>query len=213
MVENDERTPQNSGRFDSAHAAAWHKLFHIIENASQPVSDLKVERAGRPTSHRLLHVATGMGEPTITAARRVAQAGFVEAIDISEDMLGFGRARAAALSVTKIAFRRMGAEEAGQSAAAYDVVLRRWGLMFMDGLDAVPAGFRESRCKVRAWSPPFGAARGHASPQPRRAGGALIPQHSAARRGGQDPPSPSPTWPRSSAVSRMPASLKFVANG
>ena len=162
MTENGERTPQHSGRFDGAHAAAWHKWFHIMEDAAQPVSDLMVERAGLAPGHRVLDVATGLGEPAIAAARRIAPTGFVEATDISEDMLGFGRARAAELGVTNIAFRRMGAEEAGQSAAAYDAVLCRWGLMFVDGLDSVLAGLRE--CPVpggclaaTVWGPPEGA--------------------------------------------------------
>ncbi len=162
LTENGERTPQHSGRFDGAHAAAWHKWFHIMEDAAQPVSDLMVERAGLAPGHRVLDVATGLGEPAIAAARRIAPTGFVEATDISEDMLGFGRARAAELGVTNIAFRRMGAEEAGQSAAAYDAVLCRWGLMFVDGLDSVLAGLRE--CPVpggclaaTVWGPPEGA--------------------------------------------------------
>ena len=68
LTENGERTPQHSGRFDGAHAAAWHKWFHIMEDAAQPVSDLMVERAGLAPGHRVLDVATGLGEPAIAAA-------------------------------------------------------------------------------------------------------------------------------------------------
>lgn len=148
--------------FEGANAVAWHKWFHIMEDAAQPVSDLMVERAGLAPGHRVLDVATGLGEPAITAARRIAPTGFVEATDISEDMLGFGRDRAAALGVTNIAFRHMDAGEAGQSDAAYDAVLCRWGLMFVDGLDAVLAGLHQclvpGGCLVATvWGPPEGA--------------------------------------------------------
>ncbi len=162
MTETGDRTAQHSGRFDGVHAAAWHKWFHIMEDAAQPLSDLMVERAGLAPGHRVLDVATGLGEPAITAARRIAPTGFVEATDISEDMLEFGRARAAELGVTNIEFRRMGAGEAGQSPAAYDAVLCRWGLMFVDGHDAVLTGLREclvpGGCLVTTvWGPPEGA--------------------------------------------------------
>jgi ubiquinone/menaquinone biosynthesis C-methylase UbiE len=167
--------------FEGANAVAWHKWFHIMEDAAQPLSELMVERAGLAPGHRVLDVATGLGEPAITAARRIAPTGFVDATDISDDLLEFGRDRAATLGITNIAFRHMDAGEAGRSPATYDTVLCRWGLMFVDELDAVLAGLRA--CLVPDGylvATVLGAARRCAGSQPRHAR-ARVPRYAAAR--------------------------------
>ena len=147
------------GHFDAAHAAAWNKWFHIIEGGAQRLSDRMVELAEIAPGQNVLDVATGLGEPAVTAAARVAPGGRVVAIDTSAEMLGFAKARAQKLGLGQIDFRIMDAQALDLPEAEFDAVLCRWGLMFMTELEGVLAGLRRAlapggRLVAAIWGPP-----------------------------------------------------------
>lgn len=149
-------------RPDAAHAAAWHKWFHVIEGGAQRLSDRLVALAAVAPGHSVLDVATGLGEPAATAARRVGPQGRVVGIDVSPDMLGFARRRAAELGLGNIDYREMDAEALDLPEAAFDAVLCRWGLMFLADLDAALADILRrlapgGRFAAAVWGPPEGA--------------------------------------------------------
>ena len=121
-------------RFDSARAAAWRKWFHILEAGAQPLSDRMVALAGIEPGSRVLDIATGLGEPAVTAARRAAPDGHVLGIDLSPDMLAFARSRAVEAGLRNLEFREMDANALDLPTAAFDAVLSRWGLMFIPDL-------------------------------------------------------------------------------
>jgi cyclopropane fatty-acyl-phospholipid synthase-like methyltransferase len=52
-------------------AAGWHDWWETIERAAQKVSDKIVQLAEIQPGDRVLDIATGIGEPAVTAARRV----------------------------------------------------------------------------------------------------------------------------------------------
>ena len=54
-------------------AAAWGRWWQTIEKGFQSLSDHMVAEAGIQPGHRVLDVATGIGEPALTAARAVGQ--------------------------------------------------------------------------------------------------------------------------------------------
>jgi ubiquinone/menaquinone biosynthesis C-methylase UbiE len=91
-------------------AAGWKKWWPVFERAAQHVSDRLVELAGIKQGARVLDIATGNGEPAVTAARKVGAAGRVIATDQSAGMLAIARERAAALELTKIDFHESDAE-------------------------------------------------------------------------------------------------------
>ncbi|MFQ6016999.1 MAG: class I SAM-dependent methyltransferase [Kiloniellaceae bacterium] len=145
--------------YDATRAAAWHKWFHVIEEGAQPLSDRMVELAALGPGHRVLDIATGLGEPAVTAARRVGPTGRVEAIDISPDMLAFARHRAVELGLGNIDYREMDAEMLEAPEAAFDAVLCRWGLMFIADLEATLAAIQGclapgGRFVAAVWGPP-----------------------------------------------------------
>ncbi len=117
-------------------AAGWRKWWETIERGAQPVSDRLVELAEIRPGHRVLDVATGIGEPAITAARRVGITGQVVATDHSPQMLAIVRERAAALGLQNLDFREMDAEALDVPENSFDAVLCRWGLMFLPNLAA-----------------------------------------------------------------------------
>ena len=52
-------------------AGAWKENWPIWEQAAQMVNDRLVELAAIEPGHRVLDLATGLGEPAFTAARRM----------------------------------------------------------------------------------------------------------------------------------------------
>lgn len=112
-------------------ANGWRKWWETMERGAQHVSDRLVELAEIGPGHRVLDVATGIGEPAVTAARRVGPAGRVIATDQSLEMLAIARERATGLGLDNIDFREMDAEALDLPESSFDAVLSRWGLMFL----------------------------------------------------------------------------------
>ena len=112
---------------------AWRRYDDDEQRLSAQVSERMLDLAGLRPGSRVLDLATGRGEPALRAAARVAPDGFVLGTDISDDMLDFARARAAAHSVTNLTLRVTDGETlAGVPEHAFDAALCRWGLMFFD---------------------------------------------------------------------------------
>lgn len=154
-----DRLKSEQKRDWDAAAAGWKKWWRVLEAAAQPVSDRLVELAKIGPGMRVLDVATGSGEPAVTAARRVGPSGHVLAIDQSPGMLAIGRERAEALRITNLEFRESDGEALSIDQRDFDAVLCRWGLMFMPDLDRALNGFRQrlvatGRIAVSVWSTP-----------------------------------------------------------
>lgn len=72
-------------------AAGWKKWWKTWEKGVQTLSDKLVELAEIKPGQRVLDIATGIGEPAVTAARIVGDKGLVVATDLSPEMLAIGR--------------------------------------------------------------------------------------------------------------------------
>jgi len=116
------------------YASAWEKWFPIIEQGANPLTACMLDAAGLAAGQRVLDIATGIGEPALTAARLVGPAGRVTGIDLSPAMLEFAEQRARQAGLGNVEFRVMDANALDLDAAAFDAVLCRWGLMFVDDL-------------------------------------------------------------------------------
>lgn len=160
MAQENERhrivTEQMREEWDSA-SAGWKKWWEVFDRAAQHVSDRLVELAQIKPGDRVLDIATGTGEPGITAARRVGPTGRVIATDQSSGMLAMARERAARLGLNNIEFRQTDAQALSVEERNFNAVLCRWGLMFMPDLNAVLSGLRErlvpnGRIATAVWS-------------------------------------------------------------
>ncbi len=145
--------------WDPKRAEAWDKWFPVLERGAQILSDRLVELANIGPGDRVLDVATGLGEPAATAARRVGADGDVDGVDLSPGMLEFARRRAARLGLENIAFREADADQLDISEGIYDAIICRWGLMFMSDLKSTLESFRallkpEKRIAAAIWGPP-----------------------------------------------------------
>ena len=121
----------------SAAAAGLREWWKLIEEGLGQVSERLVALAELKSGDRVLDIATGIGEPAVTAARRVGTAGRVVGIDIAPGMLEIARERATELGLNNIEFREADAEAADLPDEWFDVVLSRLGLMLFPDLDAV----------------------------------------------------------------------------
>jgi SAM-dependent methyltransferase len=125
----------------------------------QPVSERMVELADIQPGQRVLDVATGYGEPAVTAAYRVGPSGHVLATDLSPQMITLGRERVAERGLHNIDFREMDAETLDLPENSFEIAFCRLGLMYLPDPQMalermhqllVPGG----RLVAAVWGPP-----------------------------------------------------------
>jgi SAM-dependent methyltransferase len=115
-------------------AAGWQEWWKTFEKGGQKVSNKLVELAKIKPGQRVLDIATGIGEPAVTAARAVGARGHVIATDISPEMLAIGRERAHREGLENIEFREGDIEIIDLPNSSFDAALCRWGLMFLPNI-------------------------------------------------------------------------------
>jgi enediyne biosynthesis protein CalE5 len=132
---NQFKTAQREG-WDSV-AEGWREWWEPIEKGAQKISQRLIELAEIKPGQRVLDVATGIGEPSITAAKVVGTGGHVLATDISGQMLAIAKERATFLRLQDIIeFKESDAENLNLPNSSFDAALCRWGLMLFPNLDA-----------------------------------------------------------------------------
>jgi SAM-dependent methyltransferase len=114
----------------SAVALGWRRRWPVFERDAQPLSDRIIELAQVGPGMRVLDIATGIGEPALTAARRVGSSGSVVAVDQAPHMLAVARERFQAAGVSNVEFIEADAEAVTLPPASFDAIVSRWGLMF-----------------------------------------------------------------------------------
>jgi SAM-dependent methyltransferase len=137
-----QQPPFDPEQFKQAQRQAWGRSANglktwwpVLEEGGQKLSDKLVDLAGVRPGSKVLDVATGIGEPAVTAARHVLPNGKVLATDISPEMLAIARERAEKLGLQHIIeFRESDAESLKLPDKSFDAVLCRLGLMFLPNL-------------------------------------------------------------------------------
>jgi ubiquinone/menaquinone biosynthesis C-methylase UbiE len=158
---SDDFKAQQRQMWDNA-ATGWQTWWETIERGAKKVSDRIVELAEIKPGDKVLDIATGIGEPAVTAARKVMPNGKVLAIDISPQMLAIARTRAKSLGLDSIMeFRESDGEKLDlpEPTAKFDAILSRFGLMFFPNLPAALVRIRQTlitngRLSAAVWSAP-----------------------------------------------------------
>jgi SAM-dependent methyltransferase len=140
-------------------ATGWRKWSQLIDGAASGISDRLVQLAGIESGNRVLDVAAGYGEPSLTAARAAGPDGQVVATDISAEMIAFGRERAAAAGLANIEFVESDALSLEFPERSFDAALSRWGIIFDPDGEAAAARVRTflepgARMAISSWGPP-----------------------------------------------------------
>jgi ubiquinone/menaquinone biosynthesis C-methylase UbiE len=140
-------------------ATGWEKWSELIDRGAGAISERLVELAGVEPGSRVLDVAAGYGEPSLTAARVAGPEGSVVATDISAGMLAYGRQRAAAAGLENIEFVESDAAGLDYPEDSFDAALSRWGIIFEPDGEAAAGrvrGFLKpgARMAISSWGPP-----------------------------------------------------------
>jgi len=115
----------------SSVAPGWKKWWPVFEAGAQPLNERLVALARVERGARVLDVATGIGEPALTAARVAGPTGSVLGVDLAPQMLAFARERARNANLANVEFREMDAEKLALEPASFDAALSRWGIMLL----------------------------------------------------------------------------------
>ncbi len=130
----------------TASAPGWRRHDDLVTHGTASATELLLELAEVTAGTRLLDLASGTGEPALTAARRIGSEGYVLGSDLTEDMLAFAREKAQRHGLSNVEFRVCDAEQLEVEEGTFDAVTCRWGIMFMP--DPVGA-LRRARAALR----------------------------------------------------------------
>ena len=161
-------------------SAGWEASMELFERYAAAVTGRLLSLGGVRPGQAVLDIGTGLGEPAVSAVRRVRPGGRVLGIDLSPAMIDAARRRAAGVPGVAYAvadFEAGGRQRAQRSGARgqaasrghsrlpagpFDVALSRWSLMF--AIDQVAAFRAITRLLVpggvlaaAVWGPPAAA--------------------------------------------------------
>lgn len=111
-------------------AAAWKKYYAPMKEQLAHVTAALVAAADAHPGMRVLDLASGTGEPSLSLGRRVAPNGSVVATDLSGAMLRALTEHAEAEGVTNIETQVCDAQDLPFADASFDRVTSRFGIMF-----------------------------------------------------------------------------------
>lgn len=120
-------------------AEAWHRWGPLLNRWLSPATETMLDMCGIGSGSRVLDVAAGAGEQTVTIAKRVGQRGLVVATDISPVILEFANQAARLAGVQNVQTQVIDGEEVGElDSQPFDGVISRVGLIyFPDQLKAL----------------------------------------------------------------------------
>jgi enediyne biosynthesis protein CalE5 len=125
-------------------AKGWYTWWETFEYGAQKVNDKLVELAELKPGDKVLDIATGIGEPAVTAAKKVKPNGKVVATDIAPQMIALAETRARSLGLDDVMEFKVGdAEKLDFPKSSFNAVLSRWGLMFLPNLSATLSTIRQ----------------------------------------------------------------------
>jgi ubiquinone/menaquinone biosynthesis C-methylase UbiE len=113
-----------------AAAEAWYRWSPTLREWLGKATDEMLDMARVGAGHRVLDVAAGAGEQSITAAKRVGPTGSVLATDISSNILEFARKMAATAGLENIETAMMDGENLTLPDNTFDAVISRVGLIY-----------------------------------------------------------------------------------
>ncbi len=125
-------------------AEAWHRWGPTLNSWLGPVTEVMLDMAKVGPGHRVLDVAAGAGEQSITTARRVGPSGHVLATDISSNILEYAAAEAKRLGHANIECKVLDGENLDVPEGSFDAVISRVGLIYFPDQQKALAGMKRA---------------------------------------------------------------------
>lgn len=113
-----------------AAAAAWYRWTPLLHQWLGKATDTMLEMAGIAAGDRVLDVAAGAGEQSVTAGKIVGPDGYVLATDISPNILSYVQQMARDAGLHNIETAVMDGENLTLTDGSFDAVISRVGLIY-----------------------------------------------------------------------------------
>lgn len=108
----------------------WQKHADTIRTMFAPVTQALIEDAQIMEGEKVLDVAGGAGEPSLTIAETVGPNGSVTYTDAAPEMVAAAQAEAQRRGMTNITFKQCSAQSLPFESRSFDAVVCRLGAMF-----------------------------------------------------------------------------------
>lgn len=129
-------------QWDTA-AEAWNRWSPLLARWLGPATELMLDMTGVKQGSRVLDVAAGAGEQTLTAARRVGPAGYVLATDISPGILEWAARNAELAGFGHVETAVVDGEALNKiHAEPFDAVISRVGLIYFPDQHSALTGMK-----------------------------------------------------------------------
>lgn len=126
-------------------AEAWHRWGPLLARWLGPATETMLDMAAVGPGSRVLDVAAGAGEQTLTAAQRAGAQGRVLATDISPAILRYALAEAQKAGLSNVETRELDGERHDTlPAGAFDAAISRVGLIYFPDQQRALAGIRHA---------------------------------------------------------------------
>ncbi|NIM39666.1 MAG: methyltransferase domain-containing protein [Hydrogenophaga sp.] len=126
-------------------APAWDRWGPLLARWLGPATEAMLDMAAVGEGSRVLDVAAGAGEQTLTAARRVGARGHVLATDISPAILRYAKAAADAAGLSHVETLELDGERHDRlPAGSFDAAVSRVGLIYFPDQQRALAGIRHA---------------------------------------------------------------------
>jgi ubiquinone/menaquinone biosynthesis C-methylase UbiE len=141
-------------------ATGWRQRHDQMRESSLPITERLIAAAHIVPGIRVLDLASGVGEPSLTIAETVKPGGYVLGLDITAAMLEAARDFAREQGLDNVEYRVIATEtDLGVEPGSFDAATCRWGLMFMPdpvaALRAIKDALRPGgRVAFSTWGPP-----------------------------------------------------------
>lgn len=150
---SDSASPDATRERDrwAASADAWDRWADPMADLADKLNRPLLDAAGLAEGERLLDLASGAGEPALSAARRAGPGGLVVGSDLVPGMMAGAVRRARGIDGPAPAFTAADMTALPFAHGAFDRVTCRFGIMFVPAVDA-------ALCEVRRVLRPGGKA-------------------------------------------------------
>lgn len=126
-------------------AEPWHRWGPFLGEWLGHATERMLDLAGVRTGSRVLDVAAGAGEQTLTAAHRIGPSGEVLATDISPTILEYAAAAARKAGLSNVKTRELDGEALDLLPAdSFDAVISRVGLIYFPNQQKALAGMKRA---------------------------------------------------------------------